>query len=199
MRTTASSSFTWAPVTCSGRSATRSRCRCGATPEVDSELCNKYILTNAFKATQEDLFDGEVATVWNSFHAESEFIAARVEGGDDPCFKGFYAQAGYFLTGEVRPYNRNAGTFNRIRPLKNFREGDGLGAWEVAARYSYLGLDQHDIGGKDREELDDVTIGLNWYLNPAIRIMWDYIHAMPSCVTSDTPANIFMMRFQIDF
>ncbi len=182
-----------------------------AAPEIDPYLTNgfKYISTDAItKAYTENLLGGEVATVWNSFHAESEFVAAKLQvggGNGDPCYKGFYAQAGYFLTGETRPYNRANGTFDRVRPLKNFRENGGLGAWEVAARFSYLGLNQDRIGA-DRGELDDVTVGLNWYLNPMIRIMWNYIHAMPTVETqkgmtesnADKAADIFMMRFQID-
>jgi phosphate-selective porin OprO/OprP len=176
----------------------------GAAPEVDSKMVSKFIQTDAtatgFKATRANVFGGEAATVWNSFHAESEFIASRVQAGDygDPCYKGFYAQAGYFLTGEVRPYNRATGVFDRVKPLKNFRENDGLGAWEVAARYSYLDLGQQEIG-PSHGELNDVTLGLNWYLNPMIRVMWNYIHSMPSTVKSDGSADILMMRFQIDF
>ena len=171
-------------------------------PEIDSNLTNglKYISTDAISAKSANLFDGEAATVWNSFHAESEVIASRVDtaNGGNPCYKGFYAQAGYFLTGETRPYNRATGAFERLRPLKNFREGDGLGAWEVAARYSYLDLDEQAIG-KDRGTLNNVTVGVNWYLNPMIRVMWDYVHVMPDTILADESADIFMMRFQIDF
>lgn len=172
----------------------------GAAPEADSNMVAKFIQTGNYKGVRANLFGGEVATVWNSFHAESEFIASRVQGGSqgDPCYKGFYGQAGYFLTGEVRPYNRATGTFDRLRPLKNFREKDGLGAWEVAARYSYLDLDENDIGA-DRGTLNDVTVGVNWYLNPMIRVMWNYIHSMYETATKDGAADLFMMRFQIDF
>jgi phosphate-selective porin OprO/OprP len=148
-----------------------------------------------------NLFGGEVAGVWNSFHAESEFIASTVDTKIDgnPCYKGMYAQAGYFLTGETRPYNKSTGTFGHVSPLKNFRDGNGLGAWEIAARYSYLDLDQDKYGAGTRGELQDVTIGLNWYLNPNMRIMWNYIHAMPDTPVLSSAADIFMMRFQIDF
>jgi phosphate-selective porin OprO/OprP len=171
-------------------------------PEIDSNLTNglKYISTDGINAKNANLFGGEFATVWNSFHAESEFMASKVDtnNGSNPCYKGFYAQAGYFLTGEVRPYNRATGIFDRVRPLKNFRDGDGLGAWEIAARYSYLDLDEEGIG-KDRGTLNDVTLGVNWYLNPMMRIMWNYIHVMPDTVLADESSDMFMMRFQIDF
>ena len=53
---------------------------------------------------------------------------------------GFYVQGSYLLTGEHRPYNRALGIFSGIRPKRNFLEDGGWGAWELAARYSYLDL-----------------------------------------------------------
>ncbi len=173
-------------------------------PEIANGLSSKYVQTNqtatGFEATHVNLFGGEVATVWNSLHAESEFMAAKADavGGGSPCYKGAYAQAGYFLTGETRPYNRNDGIFDRLRPLKNFRNGGGWGAWEIAVRYSFLDLDQDGIG-KDRGSIQDLTFGLNWYLTPMIRIMWNYIHSMPDTVLTSEPADILAMRFQVDF
>ena len=75
----------------------------------------------------------------------------------------------------------------------------GKGAWEVAYRYSFLDLnDDVTIGGYVR----DHTIGLNWYLNPYTRLMFNYVNSQ----TTDYPgvegvgrADIFEMRCQIDF
>ena len=69
----------------------------------------------------------------------------------------------------------------------------GCGAWEVAARYSYIDLDRARIDG---DRLDDVTFGLNWYLNPNMRVMFNYIYADSE---DRGDANIFQMRFQVDF
>ena len=40
------------------------------------------------------------------------------------------------------------------------------------------------------------TVGLNWYLNPNTRMMFNYIRA---CREDYDGADIFAMRFQVDF
>jgi len=68
-----------------------------------------------------------------------------------------------------------------------------LGAWEIAARYSELDLNDGSItGGK----LSNITAGLNWYLNPNTRLMWNYIHADKDDVGE---ADMLLMRLQVDF
>ncbi|MDR6306728.1 phosphate-selective porin [Nitrobacter vulgaris] len=49
----------------------------------------------------------------------------------------------------------------------------GIGAWEIAARYSYMDLNDNLVfGGKQ----NNVTVGLNWYLNDNMRVMFNWIH-----------------------
>ena len=63
----------------------------------------------------------------------------------------------------------------------------------MAARYSYIDLDRARING---DRLDDFTLGLNWYLNPNMRVMFNYVFADSE---DRGDANIFQMRFQVDF
>jgi phosphate-selective porin len=42
----------------------------------------------------------------------------------------------------------------------------------------------------------DFTLGLNWYLNPNLRIAWNYLFADPS---EGSDVDIFQMRFQLAF
>ncbi len=67
------------------------------------------------------------------------------------------------------------------------------GAWEVAARFSYLDLDDGSIRGGN---LNDVTLGLNWYVSPRIRVMANFVRAH---LRNNVTANLFQMRFQIDY
>jgi phosphate-selective porin len=63
---------------------------------------------------------------------------------------------------------------------------------EFKAQYDFAG---GDINGG---ELDDVTVGLNWYLNPNTRVMLNYVYADASDLY-DGETHIFQTRFQIDF
>lgn len=163
----------------------------------EDHLAPYLVDTGSIASQATSLFGGEVATVVGPWHAEGEFDAASVENDTHPgseCLNGFYVQTGYFLTGESRPYKTTTAVWDRVRPNKNFREDGGWGAWEVAGRYSYLNLNSNDVeGGK----MQDVTAGLNWYLNPCTKVMWNYVHSLQN--TWETSSDAFMMRFQIDF
>jgi len=158
-----------------------------------------FVDTGSIATTNFNLFNAEGGLVLGSLYLQSEAIYALVNqtGGPDLSFSGAYAMAGYFLTGEVRSYNRKAGVFGRVKPLNNFSSASGGGAWEVAARWSYLDLNDKNIAGG---QLNDVTLGLNWYLNPRTKFQFNYIHAFldnPTFGNSD--ADIFAWRGQIDF
>ncbi|NLE39072.1 MAG: porin, partial [Pirellulaceae bacterium] len=45
----------------------------------------------------------------------------------------------------------------------------------------------------------DHTIGLNWYLNPYTRVMFNYVHSTLEDDLGDGSLSIFQMRTQIDF
>lgn len=93
-------------------------------------------------------------------------------------FQGFHVDVLYFLTGEHRPYDRRMGFLARPIPLENFflvRSEDGRiisgrGAWQIGARYSQVDFTDSGVpGGLVR----DVTLGLNWYLNPNLKFQWN--------------------------
>ena len=92
----------------------------------------------------------ELAGVYGRLSAQSEAFKARVNrnsGVTDVDFDGWYAQTGYFLTGESRPYNVSTGTFGRVKPAKpfNLRNND-WGAWEIVGRYSNTDLNDSGAG-----------------------------------------------------
>lgn len=89
-------------------------------------------------------------------------------------YQGFHAEALYFLTGEYRPYNRRMGFLDRPIPRRNFLAKDGtragIGAWQVGARYSEVNFNSKGVNGGI---IRDVALGLNWYLNPNLKIQWN--------------------------
>jgi len=170
----------------------------------EAHMAPYLVDTGSFLPDNASLFNGELATVVGPWHAEGEFtsVVADPHHGNSGCLNGWYAQTGYFLTGESRPYKTSTGTWDRVKPKKNFREDGGWGAWEIAARYSYLDLTNEDLGFEGIENnkggrMQNVTAGLNWYLNPNTRIMWNYVRSGQG--TWDTSTDMFLMRFQIDF
>ncbi|HEB50931.1 MAG TPA: porin, partial [Desulfobulbus sp.] len=75
---------------------------------------------------------------------------------------------------------------------------DGWGAWEIALRYSDLDLGDAAIQGG---RLKDFTAGLNWYLNPNLRWMLNYVHADLSerADVNDGNADIIETRMSLTF
>ena len=122
----------------------------------------------------------ELLWVDGPLSVQSEAMVNLVaQSGTTAALPGAYAQVGYFLTGEHRPYDRKAGTIDRIIPFKNFgfnKDGcnTGLGAWEVAGRVSYLDLNDKAIQGGT---MTDYTAGLNWYQTPYLKFVVNYIHS----------------------
>ena len=110
----------------------------------------------------------------------------------------------WLVTGESRPYSAKKGTFSRVKPNKPFSlKNGGWGALEVAARYSALDLNDGAIQGG---EIEDITLGVNWYLNNNTRLMANYIMANTDNVTpsgtnvsSDDDPEVLLMRAAIDF
>lgn len=156
---------------------------------------------------------------------QSEYEYFQVErakvGVSNPNFSGFYVAATWTLTGEARKYNTATAAFDAPSVAHPFSLKDGTwGAWELALRYADLDLNYHAgaahtapaadaIRGGDQQIL---TAGLNWYLNPVVRFVFDFQHVKidrlsPSAVNFSTPTgaqigqtyNAVALRSQVAF
>ena len=160
------------------------------------------------------LVGAEAALVYGPLSVQSEFYGSVVDRGPgaSQTFTGCYAYASYFLTGESRQYRRSTGVFDRVRPNQNFfrlcDEGGNLctgpGAWEVGYRFSYVDLLDGLATTNGAGRVADHTFGVNWYLNPYARLMFNYVHSRADRVTGGTlihdgRMDIFEMRAQVDF
>ena len=130
--------------------------------------------------------------------------------GPDVHFDGGYVYVSYFLTGEHTPWERDSGTLGRTKPFENFflvdrlkgGRGRGLGAWQIAGRYSHGDYSDNDIFGGVG---DSFTLGMNWWWTPYSRVQFNYIYGSIEqrqiAATPDTSGdyNIFGMRFMVDF
>ena len=160
----------------------------------ENHLGTKLLDMDLDNVTGMNLMGAEMAFVMGSFSVQGEYVMNSVEAMEDYSFSGYYGQVSYFLTGEKRKYKNSLAGFDRVKPNKNMKEGEGLGAFEVAARYSSMDLSEAHAG-----TLNDITVGLNWYLNPCTRLMFNYVMGTLDNHGVETTENTFQCRMQIDF
>jgi phosphate-selective porin OprO/OprP len=158
------------------------------------------LVDTTFFTSRQYMVVPEFAMVWGPFSLAAEYFgcwfndtnyAAESPTFGDPTpptgnvgttfFQGAYVEALYFLTGEHRPYNKYGGSgaaFTRVIPHRpfyfvpgEFRHLFSSGAWQVGARYQWIDLEDKGIPGG---VLQDVTLGLNWFLNPNLKFQWNY-------------------------
>lgn len=92
--------------------------------------------------------------------------------------------AAYYLSGESEQYRD--GLFQKTKPLRPFRQADGLGAWQIAARYSRIHASSAMVEqltlAADKNRLADAagaqaaTIGVNWLPHQNARVNLSVIH-----------------------
>lgn len=134
----------------------------------------------------------------------------------DYVFNGGYVQVAYTLTGENRAYDKKYGTLSRYYlggqgPYENaflVRDADGnlcsgRGAWEVAARYSYLDLNSGSGAAFVNGGLmQGLSLGLNWYLNTNLAVNTEWVYNsrydLPGNTTVGSTAG-FGTRVQLSF
>lgn len=123
---------------------------------------------------------------WDQFYAQAGYFGYGVDLRNSPLsynFDGWYAQATYVLTGEARVYSKASGAFGNPHPRDDFSfSNGGWGAWELAARYSNLDLNDHagELGeaipaeGLRGGDQKIWTFGVNWYPNAALKFELQY-------------------------
>lgn len=128
---------------------------------------------------------GEAGFTWKSLYAQGGWfnyhVDRRASAFANPDFSAWYLQAAWLLTGESHPYDASRAAFRNPRPNSPFGSGDGIGAWELAIRYSFADLNADQAlapaaGGIRGGEQKIVTAGLHWYPNSAIKVLFDYYH-----------------------
>lgn len=159
-------------------------------PELNVDSGNiRLIDTGALDADNVWQWGVEAAGNWRDFYGQGGYFGFDIDRNDgalgSPSFDGWYIQAGWVLTGEAKPWRPEKGAFGLPKPKNPFTFGEpGIGAWEIAARYSVLNLDWNAgfpgaavaPGGVRGGEQRIWTVGLNWYPNSAIRFQLDYQH-----------------------
>jgi phosphate-selective porin OprO and OprP len=145
---------------------------------------------------------------------QARTIAGGQDGPDLGTWFGdaFYVQVNYLLTGEYIPYERKMARWGRLVPNHNFSSDGGWGAWMIGVRYS--NVDLNDLGGVNGSgannagytpssaRVDDVSLCLNWIVNPNARMLFDGILERRNAANtpgSDGTLVGFGMRLQFDY
>ena len=126
----------------------------------------RFVDTGSFAAKSDTIMGVELAGIFKSLHFAGEaqwtkvkaYSAGDIEAGldafgsggantawvptGDPSFFSWYAEVGYYLTGETRGYK--SGMWDRTKVLNPFSKG-GWGAVQLNARYDYLDLDSKKL------------------------------------------------------
>lgn len=188
----------------------------------------------ANSSNEHHVYIAEAAARWGSFMVEGEYFWAEVNRdasffltpditnpppGTDPrlpggsqSYNGYYVMLSYVLTGEVKEYDFDSGTFGRVRPCSS------KGAWEILARLSYVDLvDNTQMQSNAFQRFADPqanrvptgvqandmvgaahsgTIGLTWWVNNNIRFMANYVR---TSLPEDENIDIFGLRAQVNW
>ncbi len=124
-------------------------------------------------------FGGEMQWIFGPGDIKAEYVAGRfgdVERGGlqgDVDIDSWYVSTSYLLTGERKVRDK------WVSPKKIFSIPDGgWGAWEAAIRFEQFFVNETPITlglatGVDR--VDAYTLGLNWWPNKHIRLMFNYV------------------------
>jgi phosphate-selective porin OprO and OprP len=175
-----------------------------------------FIDTGRYLANTFNLMGLETVYQRGAFSAQAELMATGVNSVAGPIwYTGAYAEVMYRLTGEHRGYDKRLAALKNPVPFTNFislRPGGvkGWGAWEVAARLSYVDLRNPArltpadyISGTNSSgngTLTDTTLGMTWWLNYHTKLQFNWVHAMLNNTTKGfSVADNFVGRLQVDF
>ena len=111
--------------------------------------------------------------------------------------------ATYLVTGEDA-------TYGQVKPRRDFDPiGGEIGAWELAARVGQLLIDrdvyQYGLASQSTSSLEafEWALGVNWYLNPNVKMQFDYEHTgfrYGAAGGHDRPdENVLLSELQLQF
>ena len=178
--------------------------------------------TGRYEANNFNLFGVETVYQHGPVSAQAEWMATVVNSAVGPVFyHGGYAEVVWRLTGEHRAYDKTLAALKNPVPFADFipLKGDGIrgwGAWALAARWSYVdlnnpaSLDGHyynsatnTFTGTSKAGnglLNDSTVGLTWFLNAHTKVQFNWIHAMlDNTAKGFSTADLFVSRVQVDY
>ena len=162
----------------------------GDYPELRIDF-NQLVSTGDISASGASVYGGEAGANWRNFLVQGgayqiNVTQTRLPGVPSPelGFRGGYVEGSWVLTGEPHPYDPERAAWARPKPDNPFSIGGGLGAWEIALRYSAVDLNSNVIPGVSQTVTGGVyggrqqigAVALSWYPNDWLRFMLQFQH-----------------------
>jgi phosphate-selective porin OprO/OprP len=160
-------------------------------PELEIDF-NPLVSTGPLSAKSANAYGGALGASWRNFLVAGEYYQVGVNQSNLPGvpsptlgFSGGYVDGGWVITGETIPYDITRAAWARPKPDHPFSLNDGgIGAWELAARYSAVdlnsnvvpGVPQSVTGGVYGGRQQIVSVALSWYPNDWLRFILQFQH-----------------------
>jgi phosphate-selective porin OprO and OprP len=161
----------------------------GDQPELRIDF-NKLVDTGPLSARGASVYGGELGANWRNFLVQGEYYQIGVTQSKLPGvpaprlgFNGGYVEGSWVMTGEPHPYDAERAAWSRPKVDHPFNLADGgIGAWEIAARYSTVdlnsnivpGISQSVTGGVYGGQQQIAALALSWYPNDWLRFMLQF-------------------------
>ncbi len=143
----------------------------------------------------------ELAYTYGPFSLQGEYYYVDIDRDSatlsDLDFSGYYAEGSWFLTDDMRNYSGRKGSYGKIKPGSVVGKG-GLGAWQLAMRFSSVDLNDADIAGGEEQNF---SLGMNWFATNNIRMSANYVKVLDvkgGAGDGDEP-EAFQVRAQAEF
>jgi phosphate-selective porin OprO and OprP len=153
-------------------------------PELNIDEDN-LITTGALSARGANAYGGGTGISWRNYLVQGEYYKINVDqlvAPNKPSpvlgFNGGYVEGGWVITGEPIRYNVGSAAFAKPEVAEPFTLHGGIGAWELAARYSVTDLNSNVISGHAQSVTGGVYggfqqiagVALSWYPNDWVRL-----------------------------
>ncbi|MGQ0740770.1 MAG: OprO/OprP family phosphate-selective porin [Alphaproteobacteria bacterium] len=184
-------------------------------PNIRVDGANRPIDTGAIPAEGGWAWGLEGVIHWRNFMLYGEYWNFGVERPSgplpDPDFEGWYVEGSWIITGESKRYSTSSAVFGNPKVIDPVSLSDsGWGVWELVGRYDVDDLNYRagaigsplPFGGIRGGKQEAWTVGLNWYLNNNVRVMFNYINVEIDRVGAGNASrgqrvDIVGMRFHI--
>jgi len=159
-------------------------------------------------------FGVEMTALLGPVTTKFEYFTTTYDFGNPVTINGGYVFGSWMLTGETRTVSNGVLESQKVEdPFEP--DFSGLGAWEVAFRYSWYTADANFFADnglyngwtgisktKNADAASAFTVGVNWYPEQKVRIMFNWINTLAadpnSTSTSKTSVEqAIMFRFQL--